>query len=168
MQLIAEVLGTYFLIFAGCGSIVVNKIYGSITFPGVAVVWGLTAMVMIYSVGHISGAHFNPAVTLTFAIFRDFPLKQAYYYANSLSILIVSKLLDNLLINSVHIHAVTSVHRGAAFRFHTCEWDVMPLFHRTSGWFLWNCTGWIICSIFGHWNHCLISLDVRHFRRCHR
>ncbi|KAL6187625.1 hypothetical protein ACLB2K_039023 [Fragaria x ananassa] len=67
-KLIAEVIGTYFLIFAGCGSVVVNKIYGSITFPGVAVVWGVIAMVMIYSVGHISGAHFNPAVTITFAV----------------------------------------------------------------------------------------------------
>ncbi|XP_061994217.1 probable aquaporin NIP-type [Rosa rugosa] len=89
-KLIAEVMGTYFLIFAGCGSIVVNKIYGSITFPGVAVVWGLTAMVMIYSVGHISGAHFNPAVTITFAIFRDFPLKQLPLY-------IVAQLLGSIL-----------------------------------------------------------------------
>ena len=50
--------------------------YGSVTFPGVCVVWGLIVMVMVYSVGHISGAHFNPAVTVTFAIFRHFPYKQ--------------------------------------------------------------------------------------------
>ena len=76
LQLIAEVIGTYFVIFAGCGSVVVNKIYGSVTFPGICVTWGLIVMVMIYSVGHISGAHFNPAVTITFAIFRRFPYKQ--------------------------------------------------------------------------------------------
>lgn len=76
LQLIAEVIGTYFVIFAGCGSVAVNKIYGSVTFPGVCVTWGLIVMVMIYSVGHISGAHFNPAVTITFAIFRRFPYKQ--------------------------------------------------------------------------------------------
>ncbi|GLT61098.1 hypothetical protein SLA2020_338270 [Shorea laevis] len=79
-KVIAEVIGTYFLIFAGCGSVVVNKIYGSVSFPGICVVWGLIVMVMIYSVGHISGAHFNPAVTITFAIFRRFPLKQVPLY----------------------------------------------------------------------------------------
>ncbi|XP_057962240.1 probable aquaporin NIP-type [Malania oleifera] len=77
---IAEVIGTYFLIFSGCGSVAVNKIYGSVTFPGVCVTWGLTVMVMVYSVGHISGAHFNPAVTITFAIFRHFPVKEVPVY----------------------------------------------------------------------------------------
>lgn len=75
--MIAEVVGTYFVMFAGCGSVVVNKLYdGVVTFPGISVVWGLICMVMIYSVGHISGAHFNPAVTITFCIFRRFPTKQ--------------------------------------------------------------------------------------------
>ncbi|CAI0547790.1 unnamed protein product [Linum tenue] len=55
--------------------------YGSVSFPGVSVVWGLIVMVMIYSVGHISGAHFNPAVTVTFAIFRQFPFKQVKGYS---------------------------------------------------------------------------------------
>ncbi|KAK4741653.1 hypothetical protein SAY87_025241 [Trapa incisa] len=76
-KVVAELIGTYFLIFTGCGSVVVDKIYGSVSFPGVSVVWGLIVMVMIYSVGHISGAHLNPAVTITFAIFRRFPFKQA-------------------------------------------------------------------------------------------
>ncbi|THG16796.1 hypothetical protein TEA_022005 [Camellia sinensis var. sinensis] len=73
-KVIAEVIGTYFVIFIGCGSVVVNKLYdGTVTFPGICVTWGLIVMVMVYSVGHISGAHFNPAVTITFAIFRRFP-----------------------------------------------------------------------------------------------
>nr|GMD26639.1 probable aquaporin NIP-type [Ipomoea batatas] len=79
-KMIAETIGTYFLIFIGCGSVAVNKIYGSITFPGVSVAWGLVIMVMIYSVGHISGAHFNPAVTITFALFRQFPWIQVPLY----------------------------------------------------------------------------------------
>ncbi|CAN4121691.1 unnamed protein product [Withania somnifera] len=75
-KVIAEVIGTYFLIFVGCGAVAVNKTYGSVTFPGICVAWGLIVMVMVYSVGHISGAHFNPAVTIAFAIFRHFPFKQ--------------------------------------------------------------------------------------------
>ncbi|KAJ6890984.1 hypothetical protein NC651_024482 [Populus alba x Populus x berolinensis] len=89
-KIIAEVIGTFFLIFMGCGSVVVNHMYGSVTFPGVCVVWGLIVMVMVYSVGHISGAHFNPAVTVTFAIFRHFPYKQVPLY-------IVAQLLGSLL-----------------------------------------------------------------------
>ncbi|KAH0699102.1 hypothetical protein KY284_013317 [Solanum tuberosum] len=80
-KLIAEVIGTYFIIFAGCGSVAVNKLYdGSITFPGICVTWGLIVMVMIYSLGHVSGAHFNPAVTITFTIFRRFSWKLAPFY----------------------------------------------------------------------------------------
>ncbi|KAL9271814.1 putative aquaporin NIP-type [Drosera capensis] len=80
-KLLAEVMGTYFVIFAGCGSVVANKVYdGTVTFPGICVTWGLIVMVMIYSVGHISGAHFNPAVTITFAVFRRFPFKEVPLY----------------------------------------------------------------------------------------
>lgn len=73
LQLIAEAFGTYFVVFAGCASVVVNLTKGTITFPGVCVVWGLAVMVMVYSVGHISGAHFNPAVTIAFATCKRFP-----------------------------------------------------------------------------------------------
>ncbi|KAL8249787.1 hypothetical protein R6Q59_006655 [Mikania micrantha] len=76
-KVFAETVGTYFLIFVGCGAFVVDKQYGSITFPGMCVAWGLIIMVMVYAVGHISGAHLNPAVTITFAIFRQFPYSQA-------------------------------------------------------------------------------------------
>jgi aquaporin NIP len=76
-QILAEILGTYFMIFAGCGSVVVNqRTGGTVTFPGICVVWGLVVMVMVYSVGHVSGAHFNPAVTVAFATCRRFPWKQ--------------------------------------------------------------------------------------------
>ncbi|KAL5745129.1 hypothetical protein ACOSP7_026275 [Xanthoceras sorbifolium] len=79
-KLFAEIIGTYFVIFAGCGSVAVNKIYGSVTFPGVCVTWGLIVMVMIYTLGHISGAHFNPAVTIALAIFNRFPRNQVPVY----------------------------------------------------------------------------------------
>lgn len=93
-KVVAEVIGTYFIIFAGCGSVVVNKLYGeAVTFPGISVTWGLIVMVMIYAVGHISGAHFNPAVTLTFAIFGRFPFKQVPFY-------MMAQLLGSLLASS--------------------------------------------------------------------
>ncbi|MCD7451862.1 hypothetical protein HAX54_013575 [Datura stramonium] len=79
-KVIAEAIGTYFLIFVGCGAVAVNKTYGSVTFPGICAAWGLIVMVMVYAVGHISGAHFNPAVTIAFAIFRHFPFKQVPLY----------------------------------------------------------------------------------------
>ncbi|KAM6574924.1 hypothetical protein CsatA_023251 [Cannabis sativa] len=80
-KLLAEVLGTYFLVFAGCASVVVNLAEDKVvTFPGISIVWGLVVMVMVYSVGHISGAHFNPAVTIAFATTKRFPLKQVPAY----------------------------------------------------------------------------------------
>ncbi|OAY25008.1 aquaporin NIP1-2 [Manihot esculenta] len=80
-KLIAEVVGTYFLIFAGCTSVAVNLNFDKVvTLPGISIVWGLAVMVLVYSVGHISGAHFNPAVTLAFATCRRFPWKQVPAY----------------------------------------------------------------------------------------
>jgi glycerol uptake facilitator-like aquaporin len=64
----AEMVGTFALVFAGCGAIMVDSASGgSITHVGVGLTFGLVIMVMIYAVGHISGAHFNPAVSVAFA-----------------------------------------------------------------------------------------------------
>ncbi|KAL4308366.1 hypothetical protein GQ457_01G041590 [Hibiscus cannabinus] len=80
-KLMAEALGTYFLIFAGCASVVVNVNNEKVvSLPGIAIVWGLAVMVLVYSLGHISGAHFNPAVTIAFATCKRFPLKQVPAY----------------------------------------------------------------------------------------
>ncbi|KAK4857414.1 hypothetical protein QYF36_000359 [Acer negundo] len=80
-KIMAEVVGTYFLIFAGCASVVVNTDFDKVvTHPGISIVWGLAVMVLVYSVGHISGAHFNPCVTIAFATCKRFPWKQVPAY----------------------------------------------------------------------------------------
>ncbi|KAI7758155.1 hypothetical protein M8C21_010602, partial [Ambrosia artemisiifolia] len=74
---LAELMGTYCIIFAGCGSVAVNRLYGGIvTFPGICITWGLIVTVMIYTLGHVSGAHFNPAVTYTLSLLGLCPLKE--------------------------------------------------------------------------------------------
>lgn len=72
---IAEVLGTFCLVFAGCGAIIVNDLFGGqLGLIGICTVFGLIVMAMVYSVGNISGAHINPAVTIGFYIAGRFPL----------------------------------------------------------------------------------------------
>lgn len=77
----AELIGTYALVTAGCGAIMVNGATGALTHVGVALTFGLVIMVMIAATGHLSGAHFNPAVTLAFALTRHFPWREAPAYA---------------------------------------------------------------------------------------
>ena len=55
---------------------VVNKIYGRVTLPGIAMTWGLTVMVIVYFIGHVSSAHLNPYVTITFSMVSHFPYPQ--------------------------------------------------------------------------------------------
>jgi len=77
----AEFVGTFALVFAGAGAIVIDaKQGGAITHVGVAATFGLVIMVMIYAVGHISGGHFNPGVTLAFATARHFPPRDVVPY----------------------------------------------------------------------------------------
>ncbi len=78
---IAELVGTFVIVFAGCGAITVaNRFPGSIPSGGVPVIFGLAVAAMVYTVGHISGAHFNPAVTLAFAVARHFPKREVPVY----------------------------------------------------------------------------------------
>lgn len=75
----AELVGTFAIVFAGCGSIIAAERL-QVAAPSAAAVFGLVVAAMIYAAGHISGAHFNPAVTLAFAIARHFQRREVLAY----------------------------------------------------------------------------------------
>ncbi|XP_010554965.1 PREDICTED: aquaporin NIP2-1-like [Tarenaya hassleriana] len=81
-KVIAEIIATYMLVFVTCGSAAISESdEHKVSKLGASVAGGLVVTVMIYAVGHVSGAHMNPAVTLAFAAVRHFPWKQVPVYA---------------------------------------------------------------------------------------
>jgi len=109
---LAEFLGTFFLVFAGCGAIMINQITGgSIGHVGIALTFGLVVLVMIYSVGEVSGAHFNPAVTLGFCAARRMSIKEGlpYIVSQCLGAILASVLLRIVIPQSATLGATLPV-----------------------------------------------------------
>ena len=116
--LTAEAIGTFALVFAGCGAIMVDAKTHQLGHVGVAITFGLVIMFGIYAVGHISGAHFNPAVTFAFTITRHFPWPRAlaYWSAQLVGALCAAGLLRGSLGNIAFVGATfPSGSQGQAF-----------------------------------------------------
>jgi MIP family channel proteins len=116
--LLAEAIGTFALVFAGCGAIMVDAKTHQLGHVGVAITFGLVIMFGIYAVGHISGGHFNPSVTLAFALSRHFPWSRAvgYWAAQLVGALTAAAILRGSLGNVADVGAtLPSGSQGQAF-----------------------------------------------------
>jgi aquaporin NIP len=105
--LVAEAIGTFALVFAGAGAVMVDAKTHQLGHVGVAITFGLVIMAMIYAVGHVSGAHFNGAVTFAFALTRHFPWRRAagYWVAQATGALVAAALLRGSLGSIAHVGA---------------------------------------------------------------
>lgn len=95
-KLSAEFIGTFWLVFGGCGAAVLDAAFPQlgIGFLGVALAFGLTVMTMVYCIGHISGAHLNPAVSVGLVMGKRFPAAQLVPY-------IVAQVLGGILASAL-------------------------------------------------------------------
>ena len=101
---LAELLGTFAIVFCGTGAIIINQeASGVITHLGVAITFGLIVALMIYTLGGISGAHFNPAVTIAFWIAKEFPISQIppYIISQAIGAFMASVTLHFLFPNNI-------------------------------------------------------------------
>jgi MIP family channel proteins len=106
-SLAAEAIGTFTLVFAGAGAVMVDAKTHQLGHVGVAITFGLVIMAMIYAGGHVSGAHFNGAVTLAFALTRHFPWRRAggYWAAQLTGAICAAAMLRGSLGDIAHVGA---------------------------------------------------------------
>lgn len=114
-------MGTFCLVFAGTGALIVDSVTGKVGLLGISVVFGVVVAVMVYSLCDTSGAHFNPAVTLGFASIKKISLKESFYY-------IVSQLtgaaIASLLLLLTFGHLGNESYFGATFVNPVFGWKI--------------------------------------------
>ena len=125
-RLTAELVGTFALVFAGCSAVMVEAKTGALGHVGVAITFGLVIMLMIYPVGHVSGAHLNPAVSLAFALSRHFPWTNLFgYWAAQLGgALAAAAILRGSLGNIAHVGATLP----SGSERQSFLWELVPTF----------------------------------------
>src|ERR1044071_3275392 len=107
-KLVAEITGAFSIVFFGTGAMIVNAVTnGAITHAGIAVTFGLIVMIMIHAIGPVSGAHMNPAVTIAFAVNKNFRWKWVlpYIVSQCTGALLASLVLKFLFPSSVLLGA---------------------------------------------------------------
>src|SRR5687767_10830865 len=84
-RMFAEFVGTFWLVFGGCGSAVLAAAFPDVGIGllGVSFAFGLTVLTMAYAIGHVSGCHLNPAVTVGLVVAKRFPSKEMFHYITS-------------------------------------------------------------------------------------
>ncbi|MBT3982722.1 MAG: aquaporin [Bacteriovoracaceae bacterium] len=111
----AEFIGTFFLVFFGCGAAIMSQQTPALIDPvAIPFVFGGTVAIMIYAVGHISGAHFNPAVTLAFVFAKKFKVSMLgpYWISQIAGALLASALHSYLWKSGVHNFGMTTYSIG--------------------------------------------------------
>jgi len=105
-KLAAEFLGTFWLVFGGCGAAVLDAAFPQlgIGFLGVALAFGLTVVTMAYAIGHISGCHLNPAISVGLAVGKRFPFGEVVPY-------IIAQVLGGILGSAV-LYVIASGKEG--------------------------------------------------------
>jgi MIP family channel proteins len=120
-RLVAEFAGTFLLVFAGPGAVVINEVSGGgVGSLGIGLSFGLAVMAAIYAVGHISGAHINPAVTAAFAFSRHFPWRLVPYY-------IAAQLLGACAASAAHLALFVNVANPGATTPSGSPWQALGL-----------------------------------------
>ena len=118
----AEFIGTFILVFVATGAVIINDVSGGVvTHVGIAIATGLVVMVVVYSIGDVSGSHINPAVTLGFMLASRFPLTRfvQYLFAQCLGAVLASLLLSYLFLE--HTDLATTVPSGPVMQSYLME-----------------------------------------------
>ncbi|KAL9359316.1 hypothetical protein Peur_047439 [Populus x canadensis] len=128
-KIVAELMGTYILVFVGCGAALTDRVQ-RLNMLGIAVVWGAVLMAAIYALGHVSGAHFNPAVSIALAVVRKFSWKEVpmYVLAQVLGSTLASLTLRMLFREQGNIQPIVNQYSDPTSDLEAIVWEFIITF----------------------------------------